>query len=171
MKSLKEKFLHILDVRWYLPFIIAFCFLIFQVFISFYFSDYSWFSSSQLRVRNMIIVYINILLLFFLIVSLIYQLSKRRWLRALITIVYSYLHFGMSFLIFALMMSAPGSILSNLDPCICKNAKEGSYITEFCKNHVESLSEEEKNKWIEDRKNCEKSDENNNRDNGSVVPN
>ena len=169
MKSLKEKFLHILDVRWHLPFIIAICFNFLALISS------PWFLSLlQFDVLFKMIFLINILLLFFLIVSLIYQLSKKRWLRALITIVYSYLHFVISIFVIAIISVVTASEtdkLTNLDPCICKNAKEGSYIMENCKNHVEFLSEDEKNKWIEEQKKCEKSDENNNRDNGSVVPN
>ena len=126
MKLLKEKFLHILDVRWHLPFIIAVCFNFLALISS------AWFLSLlQFDVLFKMIFLINILLLFFLIVSLIYQLSKKRWLRALITIVYSYLHFIISF--FVILIIAVGV--------------------------KHSTGEDEENKWIEEQKNYEKSDE------------
>ena len=43
----------------------------------------------------------------------------------------------------------------NVNPCKCKDAEEDSYLMENCKNHVESLTEEENKKWIEDQNYCD----------------
>ena len=40
-----------------------------------------------------------------------------------------------------------------------------------CKNHIESLSEDLKNKWLEEQKKCDETDENINIENSSVIPN
>ena len=173
MKSLKEKLLHIADFKWHLPFIVAICFNLFNYILMLLVEDFEWLSSSQIDNWGLIVTYMNIFILILLIILIIYQLIKRRWIRAFITTIYSVLHSGISYYILLsfTILSLQRGCSEEVNPCKCKNAKEGSYLMENCKNHIESLSEDAKNKWIEDQKNCEKSDENNNIDNGSVVPN
>ena len=93
---------------------------------------FKWLSSSQLDVLLYITFCINILLLVFLIGSLIYQLSKRRWLRAFITTVYSALHSGMSYVILMVLVVivSQRGCDENVNPCKCKDAEEDSYLME-----------------------------------------
>ena len=166
MKSLKEKLLHIADFKWHLPFIVAVCFNLFNYILMFLVEDFEWLSSSQINNWGIIFLCINIFMLILLIILIIYQLIKRRWIRAFITTIYSALHSGVSYYLFLglVILLWQRGCSESITPCKCKNAKEGWWMSENCKDYIESLSEDAKNKWIEDQKKCEKSDENNNID-------
>ena len=173
MKLLKEKILHIADFKWHLPFVFAVCFNLLNYTLILLVEDDVWLSSSQIDSWSFIVDYINVFILIILVLLIIYHLIKRRWFRAFITTIYSVSHSGISYFIlisFIILVWQKGCS-EVVDPCKCKNAKEDTYLMHNCKNHMDSLSKDLKNKWLEDQKDCDNTDENNNIHNSSVIPN
>jgi len=160
MKKIKEKILYVLDVKWHLLFLVALCLnILFFVFLQIEQAN-ELLSSSSLSNIAVVVNIIGYTFLFLLIISLLYQLIKKRWVRAFVTAIYSASHWYITyFVVLAFVFSSIArSCGEEVGPCNCKEAEEGSNLIENCEDHVESLTEEENKQWIEKQKNCDIND-------------
>ena len=157
MKKIKEKILYVLDVKWHLLFLVALCLnILFFVFLQIEQAN-ELLSSSSLSNIAVVINIIGYIFLFLLIISLLYQLIKKRWIRAFITAIYSASHYYITmFVVLGFVFSSiTRSCGEEVNPCKCKDAEQDSYLMDNCKNHIESLTEEENKKWIEEQNDCD----------------